>query len=250
LDYINSQNPVIYFGTLTVSWHDFAYGLEGYSSYAYPNMITSPGLANIVAYAGLRKRYMKKDPLPFDLMMEQFRPLQATNPLDKVNSTISLVSPFPEDMQHGLRADYSQTIEEGYLRAASSLTLPDNGVPYLAVLSLVEDREFGKPGIIITWPSWVPDWVAPLATYRFNTAESQFNASRSTTPAEPVVWNLGTPPKIRFPGFVVDKIVRVATYIPTRQLHDRFSAASANSYLFLEWFEWIEANARGRGAET
>lgn len=89
----------------------------------------------------------------FLLALSSLRGYQASNPRDKVYAALGMPTKFlPQGEDIIMRPDYSLSTAQVYQQATSVLI---QKLPFLAILSHVEDRSLRKlPGL----PSWVPDF--------------------------------------------------------------------------------------------
>lgn len=106
-------------------------------------------------------------------LLSGMRGYQATDPRDKVYAALGMVTKFlPEGEDALITPDYSLSVGEVYRSFAAIEILK---LPYVAVLSYVEDRSIR---LLSDLPSWVPDFSPDIvgSTYASRFHDYPFNA--------------------------------------------------------------------------
>jgi Heterokaryon incompatibility protein (HET) len=114
----------------------------------------------------------------FLLMLSTLRGYQATDSKDKVYAAIGMAMKFlPPGEESIVVPDYALSVTEIYRRTACSLL---ENLPFLAVLSFVEDR---SSRLLSDLPSWVPDFSSGMleTSYSFRHLPYPYHACTSGT---------------------------------------------------------------------
>ena len=103
-----------------------------------------------------------------------------------------------------------------------------------------------KRGQLERLPTWAPDWsdAQELDLYQLNEPESTFSAwgGLGLSPGGMLDWPAS---ELRFRGIIVDRVDRIACYLPPRRPADRLNVAAANSF-FSEWYDWVQSKLPAR----
>ncbi|KAE8453238.1 hypothetical protein EG329_011305 [Mollisiaceae sp. DMI_Dod_QoI] len=260
---IATQNPVLWCGSLEIRWETFCYALEAYAAYSFPNLLRSPGVQMVLASESVRLQRLSGKPIFLSQILEATRGLEADRKETKV---IAALSTYQSLTSRSTDLSFSPSIdlEDACRLAAKAVNHGDQGrmigsnqghdttnqfkndasVPFLA-LSLAQDNE--NRSKIRGIPSWVPDWTEPLLVYRLNSVSSTFNASNGQTSKGYRYQTYSLDRTLSYDELVckvhlVDTLGKVASYMPPRLWYDKYNLNGANSFFFIEWFDWAEIN--------
>ena len=130
--------------------------------------------------------------------------------------------------------DYGRTYEQACIDTAEALNFNKDfvGASFFS-LSLVEDSGSQRLGEVAEryLNSWVPDWRSTHQVCRLNTTESSFRACNGRHGESAHVEDHFF---MVFQGYIVDKVDKLAKYVPPRRWCDKYNTSGANSFFFLE----------------
>lgn len=213
---------------ITISWDELCLALGACFRFSFRNRLTSIGFFNLLVMDLVRKRYLLHQVRPtlYEILSTWHScRFDAVDLKDKLFAPLNIVQ---EGYGHnGIAVDYSKTMEESYLRAASAL----------GVLSLSLAK---GPSLTLPTTSWVPDWNATRDHLLLSQSDTRFTGSPEI---QPDVFTDLPRRALQCRGIVADRIKKTCSWLPPRRPCDHY-ILGGNSTLFDEWFEFAKGHAR------